>query len=379
MGYILVLLGFLGVFVGLALLIIGLIKKKKMKGGLVLGISVAAFIVGFIMVPTNSTDSTNDSNEKEKEKVETVTKSNDDKPATVTPDEFNKLKNGMSLEEVEKIVGGKPKNPDAKENDNLILIWEYDGENGIEKDSPVSLIFKDGKLNTIQQLGLIIEKETEEEKAAREAKDAEENKLDYTIQEEKISGSIWYVTLSTSLTEENDLRKLVESTSGLAKAKKEKIDSIFVKVNIKDSLAKSYAATGKVALSDMGLVQTKLKIINDYEFKYLVTEEHLTSKDDLKQSNESYSAEDILKAFQDAGLPTTDSRDNSHNCVDLECTTLITTEDVSIYEWPSVEKAQEVRAKKFGDAQVGTIIIRMNNKSLDIQKYIDVMNNVVNK
>ncbi|WP_068983671.1 hypothetical protein [Lysinibacillus xylanilyticus] len=377
MGYILVLLGFLGVFVGLALLIIGVIKKKKMKGGLVLGISVAAFIVGFIMVPTNSTDSTNDSNEKDK--VETVAKSNDDKPATVTPDEFNKLKNGMSLEEVEKIVGGKPKNPDAKENDNLILIWEYDGENGIEKDSPVSLIFKDGKLNTIQQLGLIIEKETEEEKAAREAKDAEENKLDYTIQEEKISGSIWYVTLLTSLTEENDLRKLVELTSDLAKSKKEKIDSIFVKVNIKNSLAKSYAATGKVALSDMGLIQTKLKIINNYEFKYLVTEEHLTSKDDLKQSNESYSAEDILKAFQDAGLPTTDSRDNSHNCVDLECTTLITTEDVSIYEWPSVEKAQEVRAKNFGDAQVGTIIIRMNNKSLDIQKYIDVMNNVVNK
>ncbi|MFJ7954519.1 hypothetical protein ACIQZG_23750 [Lysinibacillus sp. NPDC096418] len=72
MGYVLVLLGFLGVFVGLALLIIGLIKKKKMKGGLVLGISAAAFIVGFIMVPTNSTDSTNDSNEKEK--VATVAK-----------------------------------------------------------------------------------------------------------------------------------------------------------------------------------------------------------------------------------------------------------------------------------------------------------------
>ncbi|XRD24033.1 hypothetical protein AABM34_16725 [Lysinibacillus fusiformis] len=45
----------------------------------------------------------------------------------------------------------------------------------------------------------------------------------------------------------------------------------------------------------------------------------------------------------------------------------------------SVEKAQEVSAKKFGDAQAGTIIIRMNNKELDIQKYIDAMNSVVNK
>ncbi|MFJ6265577.1 Ltp family lipoprotein [Lysinibacillus xylanilyticus] len=48
------------------------------------------------------------------------------------------------------------------------------GENGIEKDSSVSLIFKDGKLNTIQQYGLIIEKETEEEKGLAEQKTKEE-------------------------------------------------------------------------------------------------------------------------------------------------------------------------------------------------------------
>lgn len=230
---------------------------------------------------------------------------------------------------------------------------------------------KDGKPKEKVPVSTVTDKETK--------KDYKESKLDYSIEEEKISGSIWYVTLSTSLTEENDLRKLVELSSDLAKAKKEKIDSIFVKVNIKNSLAKSYAATGKVAFSDLGLIQTGLDKINEFEFDYKVTEEHLTTKADLKQSTESYSAEDILKAFQNAGLPTTDSRDNSQNCIDLECTTLITTEDVSIYEWPSVEKAQEVSATKFGDAQVGTIIIRMNNKELDIQKYIDVMNTVVNK
>lgn len=65
MGYLLLVLGFLGVFVGFVLLIIGLIIKKKMKGGLVLGISAAAFIVGFIMVPTNSTESADDSNNEE--------------------------------------------------------------------------------------------------------------------------------------------------------------------------------------------------------------------------------------------------------------------------------------------------------------------------
>ncbi|MEQ6353726.1 hypothetical protein ABNX05_03795 [Lysinibacillus sp. M3] len=33
-------------------------------------------------------------------KVKTVAKSLDDKPTIVTPDEFNKLKNGMNLDEV---------------------------------------------------------------------------------------------------------------------------------------------------------------------------------------------------------------------------------------------------------------------------------------
>lgn len=179
------------------------------------------------------------------------------------------------------------------------------------------------------------DKSKDGEKVETSAKEEEtkENKLDYTIQEERVDGSIWYVTLLTPLTEEKDLRELVESTSDLAKDKDEKIDSIFVKVNIKDSLAKSYLADGKVALSNKGIAQTGLDKIGEYEFDYKVTEEHLTTKADLKQSTESYSAEDILKAFQDAKLPTTDSRDNSHNCISLECTTLITTEDVSIYEW----------------------------------------------
>lgn len=227
--------------------------------------------------------------------------------------------------------------------------------------------------NTPDKPETSVSKEDEETK-----NNSEKDNLDYVIEEERINGSIWHVTLATSLTEKDDLRKLVESTSDLAKSKETKIDSIFVKVKIKDSLAKTYAADGKVALSNIGLAQTGLDKINEFEFNYNVKEEHLTTKEDLKQSTESYSAEDILKAFQNAGLPTTDSRDNSHNCIDLECTTLITTEDVSIYEWPSVEKAQEVSAKSFGDAQVGTIIIRMNNKSLDIQPYIDVLNSVIN-
>jgi len=82
----------------------------------------------------------------------------EEKTATVTPDEFKKLENGMSLDEVKEIVGGESKNPDAKENDDLLLFLDYDGENGVDENSTVSLIFKDGKLSTFIEDGLTEEK-----------------------------------------------------------------------------------------------------------------------------------------------------------------------------------------------------------------------------
>ncbi|MCM0624507.1 hypothetical protein M5J14_08200 [Lysinibacillus sp. OL1_EC] len=190
---------------------------------------------------------------------------------------------------------------------------------------------------------------------------------------------MWKVTLSTPSTDEKELKALVEETKNLAAEKYEDVSSIWVNIKTEDSVANTYAATAKVALDEKGKATTGLDELGVFEFNYNVGETHETTAADLPQSNVDYTADDILKAFQDAGLSAIEPRDNSHNCVKLECTKLITSEDVSIYKWPSVEKAQEVSAKKFGDAQVGTIIIRMNNKELDIQKYIDVMNNVVNK
>lgn len=202
---------------------------------------------------------------------------------------------------------------------------------------------------------------------------------DYKIEEDDFGKGMWKVTLSTPSTDEKELKALVEETKNLAAEKYENVSSIWVNIKTADSVANTYAATAKVALDEKGKATTGLNEIGVFEFNYNVGETHETSAEDLPQSNANYTADDILKAFQDAGLSTTEPRDNSHNCVKLECTKLITTEDVSIYEWPSVEKAQEVSAKKFGDAQAGTIIIRMNDKSLDIQKYVDAMNNVVNK
>jgi len=95
-----------------------------------------------------------------------LTACGEEKIATVTPNEFKQLEKGMSPDEVKEIVGGKSKNPDAKEDDDLFLFLEYDGENGVDKESTVSLVFKDRKLNDIMETGLITEREelTKEEK-----------------------------------------------------------------------------------------------------------------------------------------------------------------------------------------------------------------------
>ncbi|RDV29978.1 hypothetical protein [Lysinibacillus capsici] len=216
------------------------------------------------------------------------------------------------------------------------------------------------------------EKEQKEEKVISDVPE-------YKIEEDNFGKGMWRVTLSTPSTDKKDLKALVEETKKLASDKYKDVSSIWVNIKTENSVANTYAATAKVALDEKGKATTGLNEIGVFEVNYNVGEAHETTATDLPQSNADYTADDILKAFQEAGLSTTEPRDNSHNCVKLECTKLITTEDVSIYEWPSVEKAQEVSAKKFGDAQVGTIIIRMNNKEIDIQKYIDVMNNVVNK
>ncbi|MCR6522443.1 hypothetical protein [Lysinibacillus capsici] len=78
MSLLLAFLGFSGFIVGLVLIVIGLIKKKKMKGGLVLGISVVIFIVGFILTPVDGTESGKQADTHEK--VETVTKPKEETP-----------------------------------------------------------------------------------------------------------------------------------------------------------------------------------------------------------------------------------------------------------------------------------------------------------
>ncbi|MED4530944.1 hypothetical protein [Metabacillus fastidiosus] len=202
----------------------------------------------------------------------------------------------------------------------------------------------------------------------------------YEITEERLDKSgMWYVTFSTASKNKEELKALILHTKELAKEQNKNIHSAFIYVLEKGSVSKQYTATGRIALTQKGLAQTGFEDTEDFEFEYKVEPgtENDPPKTAAERKHEGPTADEVLQSFQNVSLPTPEARDNTHNCGDLGCVKLITTEAVSIYEWPTVEKAQEVQGKNFGTHQAGPIIIRMNDKSLDPKAYIDTLNELI--
>lgn len=59
-------------------------------------------------------------------------------------------------------------------------------------------------------------------------------------------------------------------------------------------------------------------------------------------------AQAVVDDFAAAGLPVPNARDNSHNCADLGCEQLITTEAVSVYSFDDLDAAQHM-AEVYGE------------------------------
>ncbi|NUI58974.1 hypothetical protein HUN88_04220 [Bacillus amyloliquefaciens] len=89
-----------------------------------------------------------------------IFKFGDEHEAAITPQTFHKIKEGMTYEEVKKIVGGK-----ARSESNLYAgskEYVYSGKDGLESGSTVTLEFDDDELNFISETGLISKREDEQ-------------------------------------------------------------------------------------------------------------------------------------------------------------------------------------------------------------------------
>lgn len=91
---------------------------------------------------------------------------------------------------------------------------------------------------------------------------------DYSVVDQRLDKSgMWYLTLSTEATEEEQLRALVEHGYIMAIEQGNEVTSVFI--NIQNPGDPAYIAKGKLALSDKGVAQTGLSSTSDVEFEML--------------------------------------------------------------------------------------------------------------
>ncbi|KAA0775800.1 hypothetical protein DN392_12680 [Bacillus sp. BB51/4] len=83
----------------------------------------------------------------------------------ISKEEFKQIKKGMSMEEVEKIVGGKGEENVNQYNPSLVE-YKYPALDGATKDGYVFILFNDSKVDTILDFGLLMNKEQLEQELA---------------------------------------------------------------------------------------------------------------------------------------------------------------------------------------------------------------------
>jgi hypothetical protein len=102
-------------------------------------------------------------------------------------------------------------------------------------------------------------------------------------------------------------------------------------------------------------------------------------------SLDALTARQVVDAFIAAGLPATDPRDNSGGiCKSVGCAQLITTDDVSVYQFPDAQAASRW-ADGLGDSgyMKGLIVLRYNlggsnpTDPADIPRYQSVLDGLV--
>lgn len=94
------------------------------------------------------------------------------KISSITPEEYKQLEEGMTPEEVKKIVGGSAMSEEI-DGDNDFN-WGYEGKHGIENDSSARLYFKDDQLSFKIENGLLTKHNETDSEETRESEAADE-------------------------------------------------------------------------------------------------------------------------------------------------------------------------------------------------------------
>lgn len=83
-------------------------------------------------------------------------------------------------------------------------------------------------------------------------------------------------------------------------------------------------------------------------------------------ASDGLSADSVLAAFEESGVSVPEPRDNTHNYTDLGVEKQVTTEAVSIFEFPTEEAAAAFYSEGVPEGegyQAGRIVIRFNESA----------------
>lgn len=199
---------------------------------------------------------------------------------------------------------------------------------------------------------------------------------DFDILEEDLNGAgIYKVTLATPSTEEAEIEALIKNTVSLAEEKKKEVNSINVVIR-QENVDASNIATGRIALTKKGLAQTGFTEVPQIEINMILN--NLVDTSQIQDSESSFTAKDVVQAFEKNDLSVPNPRDNTDkHCGDLPCSQLLTTDTVSIYQWESAEIAEEMLESGLGSYQAETFTIRFNEE-VDEEAYKKALDKLVN-
>lgn len=174
-----------------------------------------------------------------------------------------------------------------------------------------------------------------------------------------------------------DLQRIVAE---LQRRHADQEDGYFVRINCSTggtSGADNRLANAKFAVGPLGAARTGL---DEGQVEFKVVDGAKCPVTLPRAAEGAVSAGQVIDAFAAAGLPVNAPRDNSGKCQSLGCSTLITTDDVSVYQFPDAASAGNW-ADALADSgyQSGSIVLRFNiggsdpTAPADIPKYRDVL------
>ncbi|GAA2427622.1 hypothetical protein ACFP2H_00380 [Mycolicibacterium llatzerense] len=189
-------------------------------------------------------------------------------------------------------------------------------------------------------------------------------------------------SLRVSVDQLHTLPEMTEIVADLQRRYSDRPDGYFVQINCSlggTATVDNRLANAKFAVGRIGAARTGL---DDGAREVSMVEDRKCPPDPLPTASASaVTARQVVDSIIAAGLPARKPRDNSQsNCRDLGCVQLITTEDVSVYQFPDAGPAVRMASTSIVTTyQNGPIVLVFHNTESPDPRYRGVLDQLMTR